>query len=150
MHIYGRLHGLHTECLHITLQNVFRRPLEMGIRNIARRINYRDWIPVYLLLPRNSFIYCSKGFRVAWNIWLCRTFVLFMLTIVAVLGEESDGAGIVKFLVKYARRAQGYLSYYNTLFNPMVPCWRMIARFSGDFLPNNVIHGLFFMFSWKW
>ncbi len=73
-----------------------------------------------------------------------------MLTNVAVLGEESDGTGIVNFLVKYARLARGYLSYFYTLFNAMVPCLRMIARFSGDFHPNNVIRSLFFMFSWKW
>ncbi len=42
----------------------------------------------------------------------------------------------MKFLVKYARLARGYLS----LFNAMVPCLRMIARLSGDFHPNNVIH----------
>ncbi len=67
----------------------------------------------------------------------------------ASLSEGSDGTEILKFLVKYARRARVYLSYYYTLFNAMVPCLRMIARFSGDFHPNNVIRSLFFMFSWK-
>ncbi len=73
-----------------------------------------------------------------------------MLTNVAVLSEGSDGTVIVKFLVKYARLARGYLSYYYTPCNAMAPLLRTIARFSGDFRPDNVIHGLFFMFSLKW
>ncbi len=63
------------------------------------------------------------------------------------LSVKSDGTEILKFLVKYTRQG---LSHYYMPFNATVLCLRMIARFSGDFRPNNVIHGLFFLFSWKW
>ncbi len=63
------------------------------------------------------------------------------------LSVGSDGMEILKFSVKYTRLG---LSHFYTPFNATVPCLRMIARFNGDFRPNNVIHGLFFMFSWKW
>ncbi len=76
--------------------------------------------------------------------------VIIALYNLASLSEGSDGTEILKFLVKYALRARGYVSYYYTLFNSLVPWLRMIARFGGDFRPNNVIHGLFFMFSLKW
>ncbi len=72
--------------------------------------------------------------------------MLYMFINVATLSRESDETVNVKGLVKYTRLVRGYLSYYYTLLNAMMPLLRMIARFIGDFHPNNVIHGFFHVF----
>ncbi len=107
-------------------------------------------------LPLITHMYIRSSSELVRSIWRVISFMIPASAIIVALyiainldsmSVGSDGTEILKFSVKYTRQG---LSHYYTPCNAMAPLLRMIARFSGDFLPNNVIHGLFFMFSWKW